>query len=265
MLDRLHKRLGTAGLIVSITALVLALAGGAFAASGALTAKQKKEVKKIAKSFQGTGPQGAQGPAGPAGPKGDTGAPGANGKDGTNGTNGTNGTSVVSSSESTGTGNCGGRGGSKFVAGASTTYACNGEKGADGATGFVETLPSGKTSTGIWNGRQSPDQSVVVTISYPLRLPSAPVFNFVSCENNATCIPTAACPSTTMAEPKAEPGQLCIYMNSGSVAGVRVPPTVSPNPNPDPTSGVSMTFEDEALEPEPGTNKVFGDWAVTAP
>jgi hypothetical protein len=70
---------GRAGLVVGIVALVFALMGGAWAASGGLTAKQKKEVKAIAKSFQGTGPAGAQGAQG---------TPGSNGTNGTNGKDG---------------------------------------------------------------------------------------------------------------------------------------------------------------------------------
>lgn len=92
MFQRIHEKLGTAGFIISIIALIAAMGGGAYAASGGLTSKQKKEVKKIAKQFAGKpGTNGAAGPAGPAGApgvKGDPGAAGANGKDGTNGSDG---------------------------------------------------------------------------------------------------------------------------------------------------------------------------------
>lgn len=96
------------GLTVAVVALVFALAGGAFAAGGGLTAKQKKQVKAIAKAEAGKvpgvpGPPGAVGPAGPVGPAGAAGsigpqgpagpdgADGIDGEDGTDGTNGTNG------------------------------------------------------------------------------------------------------------------------------------------------------------------------------
>jgi hypothetical protein len=62
--------------------------GGAYAASGGLTGKQKKEVKSIAKSFQGTGPAGAPGAAGPAGPGGAKGATGKTGDAGGKGATG---------------------------------------------------------------------------------------------------------------------------------------------------------------------------------
>jgi hypothetical protein len=78
----IHQKLGTAGFVISIIALVAALGGSAFAAKGALTHKQKKEVKKIAqteaKKFAGKpGPAGAKGDTGP---KGDRGAKGAVGR-----------------------------------------------------------------------------------------------------------------------------------------------------------------------------------------
>src|ERR1700756_4659699 len=79
MWDRIRERFGSAGLIVGVIALVLAVAGGAYAAGGGLSAKQKKEVEKIVKKSAKPGKPGAPG------------APGANGKDGANGTNGTNG------------------------------------------------------------------------------------------------------------------------------------------------------------------------------
>lgn len=87
MLHRFHERFGAAGLIVAVVALIVALAGTAFAAGG-LTGKQKKEVKAIAKSFQGTGPAGA---TGPAGPKGDTGPRGSDGPQGVPGPPGADG------------------------------------------------------------------------------------------------------------------------------------------------------------------------------
>ena len=68
--SRIHDKLGTAGLVVAVIALVFAMVGGAFAAAG-LTTKQKKQVKTIAKKYAGK-----QGSAGPQGPQGVTGANG---------------------------------------------------------------------------------------------------------------------------------------------------------------------------------------------
>jgi Collagen triple helix repeat (20 copies) len=168
VITRIHSKLGTAGFIISIVALVAALGGGAYAASSHLTGKQKKEVTKIAqteaKKYAGKpGAPGATGPAGPTGPagaagtagaagekglKGDTGTAGANG---TNGTNGTNGKSVeVGTATSTPTGECPEVGGATVqVAGEPSTkkHVCN---GTDGTSGFTKTLPPGETETGAW-------------------------------------------------------------------------------------------------------------------
>src|SRR5215218_1791294 len=83
MIHRIQRRLGTAGLVVAILALVIALAGTAFAAKGVFTKKQEKQIVKIAKKYAGQqGPQGLKGDAGPAGLKGDTGDRGPEGKEG---------------------------------------------------------------------------------------------------------------------------------------------------------------------------------------
>jgi len=79
MFSKLHQKLGTAGFVIAIVALIVALGGAAYAALPGLNSKQKKEVKKIAKSLVKPGAPGA---TGPAGAKGDTGAQGATGVNG---------------------------------------------------------------------------------------------------------------------------------------------------------------------------------------
>jgi hypothetical protein len=94
MLSRIHQRLGTAGFVIAIVALIAALSGVAIAAG--LGSQEKKEIKKQAKKFskqfskqfavagpagapgaKGTsGPVGPTGPEGPEGPTGLTGPPG---------------------------------------------------------------------------------------------------------------------------------------------------------------------------------------------
>jgi hypothetical protein len=65
---KVHEKLGTAGFIISIVALVAAMGGGAYAASGGLTKKESKEVEKIAKKYAGkyAGKPGADGADGAA-------------------------------------------------------------------------------------------------------------------------------------------------------------------------------------------------------
>lgn len=190
MISRMQERLGTAGLVVACIALVFAMMGGAYAASGGggdgkatasakskgknsgsgLNGKQKKEVNKIAKKAAKKGPRGAKGDKGDAGAMGPAGAAGrdglngldgldgTNGQDGSDGMDGSNGVSVTNTAEPAG-GNCS-EGGTKLE-GSSTTYVCNGEQGADGAAGakgdegspwtLGGTLPAGKMLTGAWS------------------------------------------------------------------------------------------------------------------
>jgi len=100
MLSRIHNKLGTAGLIVAVVALIVALGGAAFAASSKLTPTEKKEVKKIAKQVAKPGPAGAAGAAGPQGPKGDSGPKGDQGPKGDIGNTGPKGEAGMCSEES---------------------------------------------------------------------------------------------------------------------------------------------------------------------
>lgn len=154
MFHRFFDRFGATGVVV-VALLAVACVGGAFAAqsgsdkAGTVSCKAKIKGKKATVTCPTDQLAGAAGAVGPAGPKGDTGAAGPQGPQGpagTNGTNGTNGTSVTASNENPG-GNCA-NGGSKFQVGAGTpVFACN---GADGQTGFTDTLPIGSTETGTW-------------------------------------------------------------------------------------------------------------------
>ena len=176
MLTRLHDRIGTAGLIVAVVALVAALSGAAFAASGGLTAKQQKEVKKIAKKFAGkpgaTGPAGAQGPVGAPGKEGARGPAGAPGLTGPQGE--------------------------------------TGEAGVCSETKPVCVLPAGATVSGNWNFYQQGEAYAFVSISYPLRAPEQPKYNYIKQNLTAGVGSTANCPGSALA-PQALPGNLCIY------------------------------------------------------
>jgi hypothetical protein len=89
MFLRIHQRLGSAGFVLAIVALIVALGGAAYAALPGLNSKQKKEVKTmIAKSPVKPGPPGAAGPAGAKGDAGATGNAGAKGDTGNSGPEG---------------------------------------------------------------------------------------------------------------------------------------------------------------------------------
>jgi len=231
MFSMLKNRFGIPG-IIAVMALIFAMIGGAYAATGALTAKQKKEVKAIARGLVGTGPAGAVGPQGPAGPAGALGTAGEKGATGPKGATGD-----------------------------------TGPKGATGDTGptcpsGACTLPSGATETGLWSvGRVQGVPVVFVSASFPLRLTANPTFNFVHVlETNPNC-------PGSISEPKANPGQLCVYTATNiGFGGVRLKdPTESEylSNTPDRTSGFTVIFELEE-EAANGEATAFGrgDWAV---
>lgn len=209
MFQAIHKQFGTAGLILSVAAVVLALAGGAFAASGGLTGKQKKEVKSIAKSFPG--------PAGPAGAKGDPGAAGGAGAAGAPGKDGASATAEPFSGEAHG---C--KEGGVLVKSASAEVpVCNGKKGAQGPAGPVCEngeclLPEGATETGIWYIRGT--ETTSLSISFPLRLPAATEVHpyYVTAQEAELHTAPAGCPGS-FKEPKAvatedsEEAPFCLY------------------------------------------------------
>ncbi len=198
MLRRLHDRLGTAGLVIAVIALVATLGGTALAAKNALSPQQKKEVKKIAKQFAGVdGAQGPVGQTGSQGPKGDTGAKGDAGAAGADGATGAAGAAgVAGPTGATGATGAGGKpgesvtiiplapgnekcpyGGTKFIIGETISYACNGEPG-----GSEETLPSGQFMSGFFTlegtkGLQlnfGEGNLAIATISFPRRLATEP-------------------------------------------------------------------------------------------
>ena len=243
MFSRMRDKLGTAGLVVAVVALIAALAGTAFAALPGLNSKQKREVKKIAKKFAGQ-----PGPAGPAG------AAGAAGKAGANGTNGANGQGVATGNEATGTANCGGQGGVWVeVEGSGVKrYVCNGGSGS--GSGPQTALLPGETSTGLWSFEEE-DSFTMVTISFPLSVEPQPNFNLIKWGATPEAIAgeLSACPGTP-SEPKAEPGEFCMYAEelSGGTYSTANAYTVDRN------SGFVVEFSITGL------GYGFGSWAVTA-
>jgi hypothetical protein len=229
---RLREPFGKAGLTVAVIALVFAMLGGAYAATG-LNSKQKKEVKSIAKSFQGTGPAGAQGPAGA---KGDNGSNGAQGSKGDTGA-----------------------GGPQGPQGPQGKQGIQGPPGKDGETGFTETLPPGETETGAWAvGNRA--EATIVPLSFNIPLEEAPELHFVNTDEEESgegeegvfhevenCLGSAE-------EPTAPPGLVCIYAAEeetefGAFTGFQIH-----------TFLTGATFQYFMLK----NDVAFGTWAVTA-
>lgn len=290
-MKRLRRKepFGKAGLTVAVLALVLAMVGGAYAASNSGGGK----ATASAKAKRGPrGPKGATGPAGPAGPAGTNGtngkdgAPGTNGKDGTNGADGK---SVIAATENPGA-NCT-EGGSSFeVEGSGTKhYACNGEEGAPGAPGAIhpgETLPSEATETGSWtfSAPATPQCSgtgcseitlsqsafLLAPISFPIPLAGAldgAHVHYVEAGGSAP-----ECPGTN-AQPKAQKGNLCVYQTfalgvpkTGELANAEVfpasggPALVGGGPGASRSGAALFLSKEEGGEP-----LGWGTWAVTAP
>jgi hypothetical protein len=252
LISRIHSKLGTAGFIVAIVALVAALSGVAIAASG-LNSKQKKEVKSIAKTeakkvaIPGPpGPQGAPGAPGAKGDKGDPGAQGEPGKPGTNGTNGTNGKDGKDGKD--------------------------GENGACSAKNTKCVMPSGSTLTGTWSISFAPTgtasgafgtSSISFNLAYPVA--SGPTLHFLGFkELEEEEGPNIEFCEGSVAEPKADPGHLCVYEFEPQASPYKYEQgfTETFAPAYDRKSGITLFFNSVK---ENGPAFGLGTWAVTAP
>ena len=268
MFSPLRNRFGIPG-VISVIALVFAMIGGAYAANnsggGKATASAKGKPGPRGKTGK-TGPAGPQGPAGaqgPAGPAGAKGDKGDTGNTGGAGAPGAAGKSVVLTTEPEGA-NCE-KGGTKVeVEGnaASKKYVCNGK---NGMTGFTETLPSEKTETGSWGVNLPKETSLsFVPLSFPIplaaELAGADVHVIPLGEEGEE-----GCTGGTAVEPKADPGNLCVYVGGsagggGSILGVAKAGAEALEPGAS-VSGASLLLQTSPAEPI----AMRGTFAVTAP
>jgi hypothetical protein len=239
-LKRLKDRLGAngPGLTLAVIAMVVALCGGAFAASGGLTGKQKKEVKKIAmetaKKFPA--PAGPQGSPGQTGPPGAAGAKGEKGDEGEPGPEGKAGKSVTVTPIATGNAfECEERGGAlvKEEGASSGIEVCAGKEGKEGrpwTAGGV--LPPGATETGAFTvqGTEADSQGLFTSISFPIPLKEALDSEHVKIASTFP-VPTACKSGTSeiwgIENPHAQPGFLCVWAN-GELAGTGIQRIESP-------------------------------------
>jgi len=244
MFSRIHNKLGTAGLVVAIVALVAALTGAAYAASdNHLSGGEKKEVKKIAKKFAGkpgaTGPTGPAGPAGAAGPTGPAGAEGKPGADGKAGATGPTGPT-----------------GKTGATGATGPTGLTGEAGPCTEANPECVLPSGATLSGHWSyGELLEVAFAASSISFNVPLEEAPELVYVKEGEEEV----EGCPGS-VSEPAADPGVLCVYegftpINPRGKFSQELTELLGVN-----TSGTTLIFE-TGFEP----SLMQGTWAVTAP
>jgi hypothetical protein len=264
MFSTLRTRFGIPGAI-SVIALVFAMFGGAYAASnnGGGKATASAKAKKGPR-----GPKGATGPAGPAGPQGPAGANGKDGANGTNGAPGPNGKSVTIAQEASG---CAEDGITVEVEGSSEeNEICNGQEGSPWTAGG--TLPAGSTETGVWTyGRLTTGAPANTQISFSIPLTSSLTSSHVHYINTAGeelkeegepgVTPTGCgTPVGTAANPKADPGNLCVYETHQAC------PTASSENIQDPASGLVGAGKAGAwvkFTSCQGEIEGHGTWAVT--
>lgn len=194
MLSRLRKRATYTNVVLTF-ALVFAMTGGAYAAKKYIITSTSQIKPSVLKQLQGkrgpAGPTGAPGTAGPAGKDGSTGEKGAEGQRGAQGAPGNNGTT-----------------------GPSGPTGPKGPTGPTGQTGYTETLPKGKTETGVWAAPlvQTFEGGAEGTaaISFNIPLAAEPTLVYVT-EEEGSHAPECA---GTVSAPTAEEGFLCIYTSN---------------------------------------------------
>jgi hypothetical protein len=276
---RRRLRLSPATVIASL-ALVFAMTGGAYAASRYVITSTKQIKPSVLASLKGragpAGAAGATGAAGPAGPTGAAGAVGAKGETGPKGEPGANGTSVTSTALGA-SGACP-EGGSEFVSSSGKTYACNGSKGKEGSIG--NALPKGITETGLWS--VGPVSSAVALNPIVTPLASFAIKLKSSLNESEACmehlseachvhlllmdgkeyadnakeepeeVVSTAC-TGSVAEPTAEAGNLCIYVQRE--LNVNLPPSQ--------TITVTKVGASGEVGTRSGDRNAYGSWAVT--
>jgi hypothetical protein len=158
-------------------------------------------------------------------------------------------------------------GGTKFVAGSKTTYACNGVSGADGSPWALNgTLPKDSTetgtflistpnATGVYFGYEADSISFNVPLAAPLDAAHAIVVR--NGASNPNCTGSAA-------NPTAPSGTLCVY--EGFAFGPNGDPPSAPEISAEPLGGTGPVAPYGTtvyyLINSPGS-LVGGSWAVT--
>jgi Collagen triple helix repeat (20 copies) len=222
MFSRVRSRIGVSG-VIAVVALVVAMAGGAYAAGKFVITSTKQIKPSVLTQLKGS--QGPAGPQGPAGANGKDGAAGAVGEKGAPGATGATGAA--------GTAGATGATGAAGTAGATGASGATGAKGATGATGATGTagtagepwtpnnvLPPEAMETGSWGGFLVEEEPEVwrglFPISFPIPLAAAIPTSDVSIIEVGGIVPPVCQNPThsgtaTVENPEAGPGELCVY------------------------------------------------------
>jgi hypothetical protein len=267
MVSRIRRRITYTNVAVTL-ALFFAMTGGAYAAKNYVINSTNQIKPSVLKALQGKA--GPAGPAGAQGPQGLQGAAGTSGAQGEPGSPGADGQSVTSREVSKGVSTCGKAGGTQFsVSGGKSTLACNGKEGPEGSPWTDGgTLPSGATETGVWTIGEMPVLNIFNTPAAGAPISFAIPLEAELAESAVTVIaegekPTAGpCAGGSVADPKAEVGNLCIFVgtanaNTLAVAGATNPATGG--------LGASVAGAQLIAFAKEGTAAVeaAGTWAVT--
>lgn len=268
-MKQIGKRVTYANVTATL-ALVLAMSGGALAASHYLITSTKQISPKVLKQLKGgpgaVGPQGPPGAAGVA-QKGERGEKGEKGE-ATRGPEGPQGKAGTTGPE-----------GAEGPEGPQGKVGTTGPEGAAGKEGSPwtagGTLPSGKSEKGqlglaVLPAAAEEVEYASISFQVPLAKPlAAGTATGVHIFENTVTNAGEGCPvGSSVFKPEAEPGNLCVFLTSH--ANLKFPkgeevfnPEAVVNQISEQVgrTGVLLTTESEGA----GTGHLIGDWAVTAP
>ncbi len=292
MISRIVRHIH-ASTAIAFAALVLSMAGGAFAlgsqgGSGPRTssrAPSHRRSARVAEETEGNTSKSKSkvkvGPRGPAGPRGTVGPAGSAGPTGPAGP----------------AGPAGGKGetGPAGPTGPQGPEGKTGPQGPSGTTGFTKTLPSGETETGAWSlvTKEVDERNhEYVSLSFPIPLQAeesvtkTPIIeetsvHFIGVElvgGQEVPEPTPeGCGKGSAAKPEAEPGDLCVYTTSWEGThglletkehveeNIRISdPALESSPTGAGATGAVIHFFVPHGAAESGFGSVVGTWAVTA-
>ena len=214
MFQAIRKQI-TPATVLAFVALVFAVTGGAFAATGGgsgggSSAKAGASVTPTATAAKAKAkPKSKAGARGPAGPKGAMGATGATGPAGAQGAQGVAGAAGPK-----------GETGSTGLQGPEGKEGKEGKTGPEGKSGFTENLPEGKTLKGDWSvfahvssGGAAGSEWGSVSFGIPVENEAGESPTPVYVREGA---PTPEHCLGSVLDPGAEPGYLCVFASEES-------------------------------------------------
>jgi hypothetical protein len=254
--------------------MIFAMTGGAYAVTGGGRGGSHASAQTAAKK-KGKSLKGQRGPAGPRGPEGKQGLEGKAGSNGKDGSNGTDGASATTESFAGKAHSCE-EGGVVVKSASPETTVCNGKAGQ---TGFTETLPSGKSETGMWSvhmpkvGTAGEETVFYIPISF-----SIPLAEELSEESGGHALVVGqgegageekenlpkGCQGNYK-EPAAEPGYFCAFVSyeTGITYGPIAFDPVANGEHPFLNAGKYGTML--SIKGKSPGGEAYGDWVVTAP